>query len=114
MAAFVVVPLGSDLPVTGTQLNIFPGSATPSVFSAEEPFWIGYGFVAEAESTERFDRDARFGSRWTARRSCSSPISTEQTDATRRASTRSRTSSPVSQLVGTASWAAGNREASSS
>ena len=60
MAAFVVVPLGSDLSVTGTQLNIFPGSATPSVFPAGEPFWIGYGFVAEAESTERFDADARF------------------------------------------------------
>lgn len=60
MAAFVVAPPASDLPVTGMQLNIFPGSATPSVFPAGEPFWIGYGFVAEAESTERFDRDARF------------------------------------------------------
>jgi len=60
MAAFVVGPPGSELPVTGTQLNIFPGSATPSVFRAGEPFWIGYGFVAETESTERFDHDARF------------------------------------------------------
>jgi len=60
MAAFVVAPPVSDLPVTGTQLNIFPGSATPSVFPAGEPFWIGCGFVAERENTERFDRDARF------------------------------------------------------
>lgn len=60
MAAFVVLPPRRDLPVSGTQLNIFPGSATPSVFPAGEPFWIGYGFVAEAGSSERFERDARF------------------------------------------------------
>ena len=60
MTAFVLAPPGSDLPLTGMRLDIFPGSATPSVFPAGEPFWIGYGFVAEAESTERFDRDARF------------------------------------------------------
>ena len=53
-------------------------------------------------------------SRKTAVLSCSSPISRSRTDATRRASTRSRTSGPVSQLVGTASRAAGTREASSS
>jgi hypothetical protein len=49
MAAFVVVaPSGpSSAPRSGEQLNIFPGSATPAVFAAGAPFWIGYGFVAE-------------------------------------------------------------------
>jgi hypothetical protein len=50
MAAFVVVaPAGtSNAPRSGCRLNIFPGSATPSVFAAGTPFWIGYGFVPEA------------------------------------------------------------------
>lgn len=49
MAAFVLVPPASvdGSTRTGGQLNLFPGSATPAVFAAEEPFWIGYGFVAE-------------------------------------------------------------------
>jgi hypothetical protein len=48
MAAFVLVPpaSGDGSTRTGGQLNLFPGSATPTVFAAEEPFWIGYGFVA--------------------------------------------------------------------
>jgi hypothetical protein len=49
LAAFVVVappgPSGAGRP--GARLNIFPGSATPAVFSAGAPFWIGYGFVPE-------------------------------------------------------------------
>jgi hypothetical protein len=50
MAAFVVVaPTGpSTAPRSGRRLNIFPGSATPAVFAAGSPFWIGYGFVPEA------------------------------------------------------------------
>ena len=50
MAAFVVVaPSGpSSAPKSGARLNIFPGSATPAVFAAGAPFWIGYGFVPEA------------------------------------------------------------------
>ena len=49
MAAFVVVaPNGpSSAPRSGARLNIFPGSATPAVFAAGSPFWIGYGFVPE-------------------------------------------------------------------
>ena len=49
MAAFVVVsaPSSAGLRRTGTRLSIFPGSATPSIFQAREPFWIGYGFVPE-------------------------------------------------------------------
>lgn len=49
MSAFVVVaPNGpSSAPRSGARLNIFPGSATPAVFAAGSPFWIGYGFVPE-------------------------------------------------------------------
>jgi hypothetical protein len=67
MAAFVLVP---PSPVNGhawpgQRLNLFPGSATPAVFAASQPFWIGYGFIAEpgtAASTEvqAFDERTRF------------------------------------------------------
>jgi len=54
VAAFVVVvpdaPSGTSR--TGVRLNIFPGSATPAVFSADAPFWIGYGFVSEAGKSD--------------------------------------------------------------
>ena len=54
MAAFVLFPpsSASSAPCSGTRLNIFPGSAAPSVFAAGKPFWIGYGFVPEAEGDE--------------------------------------------------------------
>lgn len=50
MAAFVVVaPTGpSSPPDSRPRLNIFPGAGTPAVFAAGDPFWIGYGFVADA------------------------------------------------------------------
>jgi hypothetical protein len=53
MAAFVLVPSASidGSMRTGCPLNLFPGSATQAVFAAEKPFWIGYGFVAEAGDT---------------------------------------------------------------
>jgi len=49
MAAFVLVPPASvnGFGRAGEQLNLFPGSATPAVFAAGEPFWVGYGFIAE-------------------------------------------------------------------
>ena len=54
MVAFIVVaPPAIGAPLrTGLQLNIFPGSATPSIFPACSPFWIGYGFVLD-EDAER-------------------------------------------------------------
>ena len=54
MAAFVVVsPTGPPNATRGGErLNIFPGSATPSVYAAETPFWIGYGFVADASGED--------------------------------------------------------------
>ncbi len=66
MAAFVVMPWSDveGMPHTGTRLSIFPGAATPSVFAAGEPFWIGYGFVpepgAEPIGSEMFESETRF------------------------------------------------------
>lgn len=48
MSAFVVSTTGpKGVLLTGDRISIFPGSATPAVFPAHTPFWIGYGFVAE-------------------------------------------------------------------
>lgn len=67
MAAFVVVAPSDPtrVPRTGMRLNIFPGSATPAVFQADAPFWIGYGFVRdpgkpEEESLGSLDEETRF------------------------------------------------------
>ena len=66
MSAFVVSSSDSNgIPHTGTSLSIFPGSATPAVFPAHVPFWIGYGFVPEpgasrAEPGVALDSDTRF------------------------------------------------------
>jgi hypothetical protein len=66
MAAFVLVPHAQNgLTQSGERLNLFPGSATPAVFAAGEPFWVGYGFVAEPAGrgevgATRFDNDTRF------------------------------------------------------
>ena len=67
MAAFVVMPW-SDAeggpPHTGTRLGFFPGAATPSVFPAGEPFWMGCGFVPEPGTEETgsatFGAETRF------------------------------------------------------
>jgi hypothetical protein len=45
MAAFVVT--SPEVPPTARRLSIFPGAATPAVFPADTPFWIGYGFLLE-------------------------------------------------------------------
>jgi hypothetical protein len=67
MAAFVVIEpaAGCSVPGAETRLNIFPGSATPSIFPAGEPFWVGYGFVLEpgarsGEATKALEEDTRF------------------------------------------------------
>jgi hypothetical protein len=58
MAAVVVVPAAS--PRVGAQLNIFPGSVTPTVFRAGAPFWIGSGFVPDTPDIRSLDRRTRF------------------------------------------------------
>ena len=58
MAAFVLVPSASvnGLAHAGERLNLFPGSQTPAVFAAREPFWIGYGFIAEHDAAADSER----------------------------------------------------------
>jgi hypothetical protein len=59
VAAVVVVPSApSGIPSNGVPLNIFPGSATPTVFPARAPFWIGSAFVPEPCSSEPDGSDA--------------------------------------------------------
>jgi len=64
MAAVTLLPaLAYAVTPAGPSLNIFPGSATPAVFPAGVPFWIGYGFVAEPEASgprAELDPGARF------------------------------------------------------
>ena len=65
MAAFVVVPppSASGVPRTGIRLDIFPGAASPAVFAAGVPFWIGYGFVPESAAAAdggTLEADTRF------------------------------------------------------
>jgi hypothetical protein len=66
MAALVVVTVS---PSNGTsslesRIGIFPGGATPTMYSAGTPFWVGYGFAVDPEngtgldeSTTRFELD---------------------------------------------------------
>jgi hypothetical protein len=61
-AAFVVSSTGATgIPLTGARITIFPGSATPAVFPARTPFWIGYGFVVEPGDTGEALGDASAG-----------------------------------------------------
>ena len=46
------------------RIGIFPGGATTTMYPAETPFWVGYGFAAEhgsdgkiAEESTRFELD---------------------------------------------------------
>lgn len=50
MAALVVtVSPANGLGRADARIGIFPGGATPSVFPAGTPFWIGYGFAPEQD-----------------------------------------------------------------
>jgi hypothetical protein len=50
MAALVVAVLRADgVGRADTRIGIFPGGATPSMFPAGMPFWIGYGFAPEQD-----------------------------------------------------------------
>jgi len=62
VTGFVVTPL-DGIGERGLSLSIFPGSASPAIFSASAPFWIGYGFVAGPEGAESgagLDSETRF------------------------------------------------------
>lgn len=50
MAAFVVVAPTAPSPLRSSlRLDIFPGSAMPSVFPAGTPFWVGCAFVPDVD-----------------------------------------------------------------
>lgn len=63
VTGFVVTPL-DGAGESGHGLSIFPGSASPAIFSASAPFWIGCGFVAGPEggreSGVELDSQTRF------------------------------------------------------
>ena len=65
MSAFVVSTTGpKGVLLTGERISIFPGSATPAVFPARTPVWIGYGFVSEPGDamalTDSAEQETRF------------------------------------------------------
>ena len=66
MAALVVVTVSPANGMSGNEgrIGIFPGGATPTMYPAETPFWVGYGFAADPENdtgldeaTTRFELD---------------------------------------------------------
>ena len=63
MAALVVVSVTptSGSTATGSRIGIFPGGVTPTMYPADTPFWVGYGFAADPESEVELDEtDTRF------------------------------------------------------
>ena len=59
MAALVVVTVSpaSGMSDKEGRLTIFPGGATPTMYPADTPFWVGYGFAAEPDSSTGLDED---------------------------------------------------------
>ena len=67
MHALIVVSPGAESTIekTGARVSIFPGSATPAMFTARTPFWIGYGFAVgrgrpATEDRETLGAETRF------------------------------------------------------
>jgi hypothetical protein len=62
MTPLVVLDVSGPSPrEAGARLDIFPGGATPAVFPAGSPFWVGYGFAPDASARspdELVDEDA--------------------------------------------------------
>ena len=65
MAALVVVTVSpSNGSANEGRIGIFPGGGTPTMYPADTPFWVGYGFAADLdngtgldEETTRFELD---------------------------------------------------------
>jgi hypothetical protein len=57
MAALVVVTVSPANGMSGNEgrIGIFPGGATPTMYPAETPFWVGYGFAADPENDSGLD-----------------------------------------------------------
>jgi len=63
MAALVVftVAPASGMSDKEGRIGIFPGGATPTMYPAESPFWVGYGFAADHDDGTGLDEaDTRF------------------------------------------------------
>lgn len=60
MAALVVVNVSPDYEPSPDErrIQIFPGGSTPSMYPANTPFWVGYGFAADSESGDGLDDEA--------------------------------------------------------
>jgi hypothetical protein len=53
MAALVVtVSPANGMSDKEGRLGIFPGGATPTMYPADTPFWVGYGFAADSASAQ--------------------------------------------------------------
>jgi hypothetical protein len=56
MAALVVVTVPpANEEIGDARIGIFPGGAIPTMYPAEAPFWVGYGFAADSASDARLD-----------------------------------------------------------
>jgi hypothetical protein len=56
MAALVVtVSPSNGMGDREGRIGIFPGGPTPTMYPAETPFWVGYGFAADAEGGSALD-----------------------------------------------------------
>jgi hypothetical protein len=58
MAALVVVTVSpSNGSSMESRIGIFPGGGTPTMYSADTPFWVGYGFAADPENGGGLDEE---------------------------------------------------------
>jgi hypothetical protein len=59
MAALVVVTVAPSNGMSSKEgrIGIFPGGATPTMYPADTPFWIGYGFAEDRETGAGLDAD---------------------------------------------------------
>jgi hypothetical protein len=65
MAALVVAcSPANGMGRADARIGIFPGGATPSVFPAGAPFWIGYGFAPERADEVEARRELGPGTRF--------------------------------------------------
>jgi hypothetical protein len=55
MAALVVTVPPANEGGSDARIGIFPGGAIPTMYPAEAPFWVGYGFAADPDSGTRLD-----------------------------------------------------------
>ena len=59
MAALVVtVSPANGMGDREGRIGIFPGGATTTMYAAETPFWVGYGFTADPGAETAFDSES--------------------------------------------------------